>query len=1011
MKAGRLAIVICASALGFPGAEAQTTTATLKGTVRTADGSPASSLVVEARSESTGVQRVAITDSAGRYRIDLLQPGSWTVLPRRAASDGQAGDPLADARRVTLRLQQTVILDFTAGAVAVENVIVRADTPLVDPTRTGSELRVDGAQVEELPISGRLVTDLALLDSSVVSAPAGNFFGERGSVFVVNGQSGRANSFLLDGLDNNDQTSNTTLNAFLSQQVIREFVVLTHQYAPEFGRASGGILNVITERGGNDVTGGGFLQGSSASLNSAGEFVDGLSDSDGIDDTGGRYQAGLKVGGPLRRDTASYFAAFEHQQADDVTPFTGVGRDGSDGGWVTAPSRDDNLFLRTDFNLGTRHFLMARLSADDRETNDINVGGRVTPETGFSLDERDVQLAGSLTSTISPALLNEVRLLAGRSTFDQTANSDRPGVDRPSGVFGGNNLNQQNRDEDRIQIVDNITWQNAPHTLKLGVDVLRTRTHVSTRFNPSGNFQYDTDDPFEPGDCGDIISSQVDPNNDRAPIDCPGQVGVDDDGDGVVDEPGYIYTYPFVYTLIEGAPSATIHDTRMAAFAQDSWQVGPNFLLDYGVRYDLSTFRLPEDTAVDSTVPNGGAGRDANNLAPRFGFTWTPRSAGLSGRFIVRGGGGIFYDKLVLGFPAVAAITSGTQIGLYFPRGFTVELTEDLVEELGADVIKNELFFPPELILQFSTGTRLDTPYTTQYSLGVEHAVGHGGRGAWSANLTRALGYHQALFRDLNPVVTTDINGIPIHRDPAVGSIAAIVTEGRTWYTGLDLGWKWRGEDAWYSASYTWSKALDEGPDPLKGGISLPPFCLIELSQNSSNKECPSSLAHESLSEERGRTDSDRRHRFVVAGAAPLVWLGLRASGVIQFASGIPFNVTTGGDENIDGITTDRPVGVGRNTGERTSLKAINKARAAALLPPISLPNEPSFSQVDLRLSRPFTFKGDGNSSEFFLQVFNLLDRFNPGVLEGAVTSRRFGEPTGQAGPPRTLEVGLKISF
>src|SRR5262249_2621615 len=152
-----------------------------------------------------------------------------------------------------------------------EKVRVVSEAPRVDPARTGTELRVEGSQADELPINGRVVTDLALLDSAIRPEPPGNYYGERGSVFVVDGQSGRANSFLVDGVDNNDHTSGTTLNAYFSQQVIKEFVVLTSQYAPEFGRASGGILNILTERGGNEKSSGGFAQGVYGGLNQPGE--------------------------------------------------------------------------------------------------------------------------------------------------------------------------------------------------------------------------------------------------------------------------------------------------------------------------------------------------------------------------------------------------------------------------------------------------------------------------------------------------------------------------------------------------------------------------------------------------------------------------------------------------------------------------------------------------------------------------------------------------------------------
>ncbi|MGH9869912.1 MAG: carboxypeptidase regulatory-like domain-containing protein [Candidatus Polarisedimenticolia bacterium] len=989
----RLAIAAALLILGGVPVRAQTVSASVTGVVRGADGSPLPGVVVEARSEATGALRTATTRADGRYRLEGLEPGAWMVVPRRPE---EGGARLSEPRAITLKLMQVLTLDFTQGAVMTETVSVDAETPLIDPSRAGGELRVGGAQIDDLPIDGRTLTDLALLDASVAGVPVANFYGERGSVFALNGQSGRANSFLVDGLDNNDLISNTNLNTFVSGQMIQEFVVLTNGYAPEFGRAAGGVLNMITRRGENEAAGGGFLMGASTGLNDQGDFVASLPHDEGETGVGSRLMAGVWGAGALRPDKAFLFASYEHQQADQVVTYTGVDRLGNPGGITLGPRSSDNLGVRADFNLSTNHMLMARLVANRAAADDLNVGGRQTPESGFTLDENDVLATATLTSTLSGGAIHEARLQVGFSQFDQRAASDRPGVDRPSGIFGSNNLSRQQRDEDRIQLVDNITWTTGPHTLKAGVDVLHSRTAIETRFAPNGNLIYDTDDRFEPGDCGDLFFAYVnDPNNHvgmdlDAPVICPGAQGVDDDGDGQVDELGYPSTYPIVFQLIDGKATADIDDTRVGGFFQDTWALGHAgvWQLTYGLRYDLSTYVLPEDARVDSAIPNGGAPRDTNNLAPRLGFTWSPAGR----QRVVRGGAGIFYDKVPLGFPAVAAITSGTEIGLIFPQGLLLEITEDVVEELGIDVIKQELVFPPELILRFSTGTELNTPWASQLSLEYEQAIGP--RSSWRARVTRVEGHDQVLLLDLNPVASFDVNGMPVHEDPNVGSIAAMVSEGHTWYTGLDLGWQWKSDRGWATVTYTWSKALDEGPDPLKGGISLPPTT--------------------DLSEERGRSDADQRHRFVVSGSAPLPWLGLSLSGTARVASGFPFNVTTGRDENVDGLTNDRPAGVGRNTGERTPLKPVNDLRIANGLAPVEDLDEPIFAQVDMRLALPFggrTGQGAANHGEIFLQVFNLFDRFNVAAVEGAALSRNFGEPIIQAGPPRTLELGCRLAF
>ncbi|HXH28335.1 MAG TPA: TonB-dependent receptor, partial [Candidatus Polarisedimenticolia bacterium] len=943
--------------------------------------------IVEARSQDTGALRAAPTDAQGRYRIDLLAPGPWSVTAH--LGDGPPGPP----RVVSVALQETATADLTLGSSGTEAITVTAAMPMVDHLGTAGELSVDRYVVQDLPINGRQITDYARLDASVRAAPSSDFYGERGSVFVINGQSGRANSFLVDGLDNNDLTSNTSLNANVSSLVVREFKLLTHQFAPEFGRASGGILNIVTRQGGNDTEGEVFAQGVSRGLSQAGDFVDALPNPEGRQDTTGRFQAGFSLGGPYRKDKAFYFLAFEHQQADEVTPFTGVGRDGIAGGRLIAPSRDDSLFFRSDLTIGGAHSLMMRLSGDDRSADGLNVGGRVTPEAGFRLAERDLQFVASLTSVLSPRLLNEGRLLVGTSAFDQFADSNRPGVERPSGIFGGNTLNRQLRDEDRLQLVDNISWQAGRHGLKFGVDAIRSRTRIDTLFNPNGSFTYITDRPFEPGDCGDLLASQVDLDHPFAPSYCTGDPnGVDDDGDGVIDEPGYIGTYPQVFQLIDGHPQATVDDTRVALFAQDSWEAGSRWVLNYGLRYDLSTYHLPSDARVASFIPNGGAGVDRDNLAPRFGVTFTPDAAR---RWVVRGGAGVFYDKIVLAFPAVAAITSGTSIGLIFPEGFTFEITENTVEQLGIDALREGLKSIPQVTLRFSTDTRLDTPYTVLYDLGVERAVGT--RGAFGVNVTRALGYHQILSHDLNPVVDPNPGGLPVHLDPSTGSIAAFGSVGRSWYTGLDLQWRWRGVRNWYSVSYTLSKTLDLGPDPLRGGFYLPPY---------------DPAVGFDLRNEKARSDADRRHRLSLAGAMRLPWLGVWASGLLQASSGAPFNITTGNDTNVDGFYTERPAGVGRNSGADTPLAVVNALRAApgVDLPPVTRLREPTYLQVDLRLWKPFPL-GGARQGEAYLQIFNLLNRVNAAVVDGTVTSRTFGQPIALAGPPLTLEMGLRVQF
>ena len=154
---------------------------------------------------------------------------------------------------------------------------------------------------------------------------------------------------------------------------------------------------------------------------------------------------------------------------------------------------------------------------------------------------------------------------------------------------------------------------------------------------------------------------------------------------------------------------------------------------------------------------------------------------------------------------------------------------------------------------------------------------------------------------------------------------------------------------------------------------------------------------------------------------ATIPWGGILTSWVLQASSGVPFNVTSGTDDNCpdpalecpDGFLTDRPAGVGRNTGASTGLAAVNALRAVPYLdlPPVSRLEEPNFVQLDVRVAKPFPLGGEGHRGEAFLQVFNVFDRFNGGPIDGTATSRTFGLPVGQIGPPLTVELGFALSF
>jgi hypothetical protein len=378
---------------------------------------------------------------------------------------------------------------------------------------------------------------------------------------------------------------------------------------------------------------------------------------------------------------------------------------------------------------------------------------------------------------------------------------------------------------------------------------------------------------------------------------------------------------------------------------------------------------------------------------------------------VLRAGAGMFYDKVVLGFPSIAAITTGQKLLLGFFQALKFPVDENVVEQYGVDAIRPLLFSGDTLAVRFSTGDTLDTPYTLQWNVGFERSLSY--RTLFGMTYLHARGYHTPLFRDLNPVVgcvppdaSDPDTCLPTHLDPSGGSIAAIETMGNTWYDGLEMHIRRTSGRVRYNASYTYSRSIDESSDPLKGGIWLPP----------DSSDIPA---------ERARSDNDQRNRLVISGTWESPLWGLQVSPLVTFATGSPFNVTLGEDANLDGFDQERPAGLGRNTGASTPINVVNQQREAwctdvdshgnpkeetPCLPPFTgRLTEPDFVQVDVKVAK--NFGGAHADFQGYVQVINVFNHANLAGVDGAINSANFGKPLTLAGPPRIVELGLKFGF
>jgi Carboxypeptidase regulatory-like domain/TonB dependent receptor-like, beta-barrel len=416
-------------------------------------------------------------------------------------------------------------------------------------------------------------------------------------------------------------------------------------------------------------------------------------------------------------------------------------------------------------------------------------------------------------------------------------------------------------------------------------------------------------------------------------------------------------TYPFQYTQTIGDWYDPRKNEIYSGFIQDTWRANNRLTINAGLRYDTETiFAKARAVNVD---------QDLDNFAPRLGAIWTPTS---DGHTIVRGGFGIYYDQ---GFNNVsgnisnsARSTNVTVLNPGFPdpyAGGTIAATKPSVT-IAAPVF--------------------ETPSTRTASVGIRRELRPGL--AVSVDGVRTLGYD--LFNALD--INAPLPGATVRPNPDFLRIVQYQTTGRSWTNSLLVSLERRtGRGPAFNVSYTLSDAVRNVED----------FGFVpQDSYNPGAEKAPAS--------------NDRRHQIVTSVVWPLP-LGFQAAGLLQARSGLPWNVTTGIDNNGDQSINDRPdlVSSGGNPTDKATYSSSFTGRVGNLSRNAN--RGPSFVQLDLRLSkfvrvRRYAFEG-------FIETFNALNHANLGVPNGTLTSSSFGRATGLASgaTPRQVELGFRFNF
>ncbi|MGH8715929.1 MAG: TonB-dependent receptor, partial [Burkholderiales bacterium] len=685
-------------------AQQTVTSATLSGRVQDVSGAVVSGASLTATNVETNQKQAATTDADGRYRFPYLQVGSYKL-----AVEAQGFTTLS--REVTVTVGQALDLPLkleVAGVSAQVNVMT--DVPMIETVRTQVTETIRPSEINELPLNGRNYLDLALLIPGVSPTNTGSNqrFAETSAVpgqgISIAGQRNLYNSFVVDGVSANDDAADLT-GTYYSEEVINQFQVITSGGIAEFGRASGGVVNIVTKSGTNDWHGNlyGFARN---------QRFDARNPLANPKDLLTQAQYGGTISGPVKRDRSFFFANFGQTRRNYSAVLTiapsavatinarlnAVGYKGPlvSTGVVPASFDTTNFFGRVDHKLNDRNQFSARYSIYDiTADNSRTVGGLNAVSRGSGIEDTDQTVAVSNVTTINSRTLNEARFQFTHSILDAPINDTIGPAVGISGVanFGTATSSPLARDINLFEAVDSISTQRGAHSPKVGVDFLYNRVNIVFPGAIQGVYAFTSLNNFLTGNYS-------------------------------------------TFQQAFGVPSQFQSNPNVGFFGQDEWRVRPNFTINAGLRYDLQFLPSPIQT-------------DTNNIAPRLGFAYAPGDR----KTVIRASFGLYYDRIPLRATSNALQRDGS-------RYLVIQLSPT---QAGAPVFPNVLAAQPTTLPTKPNITRIDpnieSSYSEQANLQVERELP--GNALISVGYLHLRALHIILSRNVNVPTVAASAGIP----------------------------------------------------------------------------------------------------------------------------------------------------------------------------------------------------------------------------------------------------------
>lgn len=1042
--------------------------ATLQGTVSDIKGAVIPNATVTVRNQATSIERTTQTDSDGNYQLAALSAGVYTV---EVQANGFRRQIISD---LSLEVARTVVKDFQIEVGSIEQSIsISAETPMIEAATTSVGQVINQRTVQEIPLNGRHFVDLGLLIPGSVTPPQNGFLTAplrgQGS-FGLNTAGGREDTvnFMINGINLNDMVQNQ-ITFQPSINTVQEFKADNSTFSAEYGRNSGAIVNIATRSGGNDYHGEffeflrnsaldarnffertphpapfkrnqfGFNIGGLVKLPHFGEGGSAIG-YNGKNKTffffsyeGTRQRQGLTLSGVTVPTDAQRLAVTDPVILNllPLIPRANIGASGF-GGSATAPVNIDQWTADISHHLGSNDVLHGYYAFQRDQRGEPTLQGNTIPGFGDTRQSHRQIFTLNETHTISARAVNEIRFGLNRIhiTFSPNAQLNpldfgiKDGVTTPIGLpqlavtgaglnFGGPTGFPQGRSDTTFVVSDTLNYLRGKHSFKFGGEWRRFYNNNTNK--DTGSFTFANMTAFLNGTAN-------------------------------------------AFTVTLGDVSSAIAQGALGLFVQDNYKLRPNLTLELGLRYDWLMSPTERFDRFVSYVPGANTLVRVNNgiaplyhtnwknFHPRVGFAWDPFR---NGKTSIRGAYAILADQPVTNLVTGNAANPPFAISVALPANTTTQLFN--ATDPGHAV-------PGSTISPSSADPAFDNAYVQSWNLNIQREVRPGL--AVSIGYFGSKGTHLRLSRNLNQTFLnaafTAIRpfpnlspGSPIAPNTPLLNITFREGTGNSNYNALWATANKRvGRGLQFNASYTFSKSIDYNSQSSQG-VTL---------QDSYN-----------LRGDRGLSDFDARHRFVVSGIYELPFFHDKALGgwqialITQSQSGNPVTLLAGNAgaigaipaanaNSLTGLATLRPDIAGPITTSRTAAPAgvlgiqyfpnlvcdprpggTCPSGSTVLLPVAFIGGKsvyhfgsmgrnviigPTFNNSDFSLIKK-TKIGENKTIEFRWEVFDIFNHANlgqPGRVAqvgsttfGVISNTRF--PTGDSGSSRQMQFALKFKF